>query len=69
MGTHHCNGIVIWFASELPNITKDMVFERRPTIIIQDARGNTIDRYGDVKGEIVDVKDLPPHVTNAVFGH
>lgn len=59
--------MMLWYASELPNITKSMVFERRPTVIIKAADGTIVDRYGDIKGKIVDVKDLPPHVTNAVL--
>lgn len=59
--------ILFWYASELPNITKSMVFERRPTVIIKASNGEIVDRYGDIKGEIVDVKDLPPHVVNAVL--
>jgi penicillin-binding protein 1A len=60
-------GILFWYASELPNITKSMVFERRPTVIIKANNGEIIDRYGDIKGKIVDVKDLPPHVVQAVL--
>lgn len=60
-------GILLWYASELPNITKSMVFERRPTIIIKASNGKIIDRHGDLKGEIVDVKTLPPHITNAIL--
>ncbi len=60
-------GIVLWYAQELPNITKEMVFERRPTIIIKSSNGEVIDRYGDIKGKIIDVKNLPAHVTNAVL--
>lgn len=60
-------GIVLWYAQELPDITKAMVFERRPTIIIKDANDNIVDRYGDIKGKIVDVKNLPPHVIQAVL--
>lgn len=60
-------GILLWFAAELPSITKSMVFERRPTVIIKAANGESIDRYGDVKGKIVDVTTLPPHITNAVL--
>jgi len=59
--------LLFWYASELPNITKSMVFERRPTIIIKASNGDIVDRYGDVKGEIVDVTKLPPHVVNAVL--
>ncbi len=60
-------GIMAWYASELPSITKSMVFERRPTIIIKASDGTILDRYGDIKGEIVDVKDLPAHIPNAVM--
>lgn len=59
--------LLFWYASELPNITKSMVFERRPTVIIKASNGDIVDRYGDIKGEIVKVEDLPPHVVNAVL--
>jgi len=59
--------LLLWYASELPTITKSMVFERRPTIIIKASNGEIVDRYGDIKGDIVDVKDLPPHVVQAVL--
>lgn len=56
-----------WFARELPDITEQMIFERRPTITILANDGTVIDRYGDIKGETVNVKDLPPHVVNAIL--
>ena len=56
-----------WFAGELPDITEQMIFERRPTIIIKANDGTIIDRYGDIKGETVAVKDLPPHVAQAIL--
>jgi len=56
-----------WFARELPDITEQMIFERRPTIIIKANDGTIIDRYGDIKGETVAVKDLPPHVAEAIL--
>ncbi len=59
--------MLFWYASELPSITKSMVFERRPTVIIKASNGEIVDRYGDIKGEIVNVEDLPPHVVNAVL--
>ena len=60
-------GILLYYGSELPNITKSMVLERRPTISIQASNGEVVDRYGDIKGEIVDVRTLPPHITNAIL--
>ncbi|MCI5060545.1 MAG: PBP1A family penicillin-binding protein [Alphaproteobacteria bacterium] len=59
--------LLFWYTSELPNITKSMVFERRPTIIIKASNGEVVDRYGDLKGKIVDVTTLPSHVTQAVL--
>ncbi len=56
-----------WFAGELPSITEQMIFERRPTIIIKANDGTIMDRYGDIKGETVAVKDLPPHVAEAII--
>jgi len=56
-----------WFARELPDITEQMIFERRPTITIKANDGTVIDRYGDIKGETVNVKDLPPHVAEAII--
>lgn len=59
--------IIAWYASELPNITEAMVFERRPTIIVKANDGTILDRYGDIKGESVSIEDLPPHVVYAVL--
>jgi penicillin-binding protein 1A len=56
-----------WFARELPDITKQMMFERRPTITIKANDGTIIDRYGDIKGETIMVKDLPPYVAEAIL--
>ncbi|MFA5591843.1 MAG: PBP1A family penicillin-binding protein [Micavibrio sp.] len=56
-----------WFARDLPQITEQMIFERRPTITILANDGSVVDRYGDIKGETVSVKDLPPYVAQAIL--
>ncbi len=56
-----------WFARELPDITEQMIFERRPTITIKANDGTIIDRYGDIKGDTISVKELPPHVPEAIL--
>lgn len=56
-----------WFARELPDITEQMIFERRPTIIIKANDGTIVDRYGDIKGDTVAVKELPPYVAEAIL--
>ncbi len=60
-------GIFAWYASELPDITEAMVFERRPTIIIKSSEGEILDRFGDIKGASVTVEELPQHVVYAVL--
>lgn len=59
--------VLAWFARELPDITEQMIFDRRPTITIVANDGTVIDRYGDIKGETVSVKDLPPYVSQAII--
>lgn len=59
--------VLAWFAKDLPDITKQMAFERRPTITIKANDGSIIDRYGDIKGETISVKDLPPYVPQAIL--
>lgn len=59
--------LMVWYASELPNITESMVFDRRPTIIIKAEDGTILDRYGDIKGETVSIENLPPYVVYAVL--
>lgn len=59
--------VVAWYAAELPDITEQMIFERRPTITIKANDGTIIDRYGDIKGEAVKVEELPQHVVYAIL--
>ncbi|MCB1529925.1 MAG: PBP1A family penicillin-binding protein [Rhodospirillales bacterium] len=60
-------GLMVFYAQELTDITEDMVFERRPTIIIKANDGTVLDRYGDIKGKSVTVEDIPQHVVYAVL--
>ncbi len=61
-------GIMIaWYASELPDVTEAMVFERRPTIIVKATDGTILDRYGDIKGESVSVEELPANLIYAIL--
>jgi penicillin-binding protein 1A len=56
-----------WYASELPDITEAMIFERRPTVTIMSNDGHVLDRYGDIKGKSITVEELPAHVVYAVL--
>lgn len=59
--------LLLWYASELPDITRNATFERRTSITVQAFDGTIIARYGETKGESVQVADLPPHLIYAVL--
>lgn len=70
VGVWACIGVaalVAWYAAELPSIIEKPGFERKPAITVKDIEGNSIARYGELKGINVDVAELPPHLVYAVM--
>lgn len=61
------SGLVLWYAKDLPDITKTATFERRSAITFTDNTGTTIHRYGDLKGQAVSHEDIPDDLINAVI--
>lgn len=59
--------MLLWFAKDLPNITRSAVFEHRPLIILQAADGREFARYGESKGKTINIDDLPPYLPQAVI--
>lgn len=59
--------LIAYYAQELPDITKNAGFERETSITILAADGSTIARYGEIRGNSVTVKDLPPHMIYALL--
>ncbi|MDP6816190.1 MAG: transglycosylase domain-containing protein, partial [Alphaproteobacteria bacterium] len=59
-------GVVVWYAYDLPDVSKLSVIERKPSLTLLDHRGRTIARFGDIYGEAVQVAELPPHLMQAV---
>lgn len=60
-------GLVAWYARELPGIIKKPQFERKTSITVLANDGSVIGRYGDIKGNTISVKDLPPHLIDAIL--
>ncbi len=60
-------GLVLWYARELPSITKKPQFERQPSITILDSQGQKLAIYGNIRGEALDLKDFPPDLIHAVL--
>ncbi len=59
--------LIAWYAAELPGIIDDPHFERKYAITVEAIDGSTVARYGELKGISVEVKDLPPHLVQAVL--
>lgn len=66
-GSLFLGGIVLWYARELPDITKAPQFERQPSITILDVRGRQVAIYGNIKGEALGIDDFPPDLIHAVL--
>jgi penicillin-binding protein 1A len=60
-------GILAYYATDLPDIREASVLKRRPAITVLAADNSTIARFGDLQGQYVTVKSLPPHLVNAVL--
>ncbi|PWC32559.1 penicillin-binding protein 1A [Azospirillum sp. TSO35-2] len=59
--------VLAWFALDLPDISKVAQFERRASITVLAADGSEFARFGDLHGTTLSVRDLPPHLINAVL--
>jgi len=59
-------GIVIWAAYDLPLPESAMDAQRRPALVLQDRAGQTFATYGDLVGEPLRLKDLPPELPAAL---
>ena len=60
-------GLFAYYATELPDITKDASFERKRAIIIKAADGSVVARYGEIIGNKVTTDDIPEHLVQAVL--
>lgn len=58
---------VAWFAYTLPDISGINTFSRRPSMTFVASDGQVIATYGDLFGGAVDLKDMPPHLPQAVL--
>lgn len=57
--------LVLYFGYDLPDISKLEQTERRPSLTILAKDGTKLATYGDLHGEMVNIKRLPPHVVQA----
>lgn len=59
--------ILFWLFQELPDVTTLKTAGRRPSVTIQASDGTVIGTYGDLREDVLRVKDLPPHLPQALM--
>ena len=59
--------ILFWLFQELPDINTLKTAGRRPSVTIQASDGTILSTYGDLREDVLHVKDLPPHVPQALM--
>lgn len=59
--------LLSWFCYDLPDTSQVQPLNNKPSITILAHDGTMIARYGGLKGDLVNVRDLPPYVGHAVL--
>lgn len=60
-------GVVVWYGTDLPDVTEAIAATRRPAITIVAADGTELATTGELHGVPVQVGDLPPALPSAVL--
>lgn len=58
-------GVILYYANDIPNISKLDNAIRSPSVEIQSYDGTTIGTFGDLYEDVVSIKSLPKHVIDA----
>ena len=58
-------GVLVYYASELPDLNNIKTAIRVPSVEIQSRNGKVLGNYGDLYEEVIQIKDLPQHVVAA----
>jgi penicillin-binding protein 1A len=58
--------ILVWACHDLPRPESALDAQRRPALVLQDRTSQTFATYGDLVGEALLLKDLPPELPEAV---
>ncbi|WP_244909324.1 transglycosylase domain-containing protein [Nitrospirillum viridazoti] len=60
-------GVVAYFAYDLPEISQVAQFQRRPAVTVLAADGSKLARFGDMRGETLEVSEISPDLVHAVL--
>ena len=58
-------GMLLWYAYDLPRPEAALDAARRPSMTLQDQQGRIFATFGDVVGDPLRLKDLPPYLPKA----
>jgi penicillin-binding protein 1A len=59
--------VIAWFAWDLPDTSGIATFNRRPGLTFVATDGQVVGTYGDIYGGLVELKDMPPWLPQAVI--
>src|SRR5215470_5444612 len=59
--------IVAWLAYDLPDVSRLDEIQRRPSVTLLAADGSALGSFGDLYGETVQLKQLPPYLPKALI--
>lgn len=57
--------VLLWFAYDLPRPDSALDAERRPSLALEDRSGHVFATFGDIVGEPLRLRDLPPYLPAA----
>jgi len=66
-GTVALAAVLLWFVHDLPRPAVALEQTRRPSVTLQSADGSLLATQGDLFGEVVRLRDLPPHLPAALL--
>jgi len=66
-GTIIGGGVIAWYAYDMPDVRQIAQPERRPAITLLADDGRVFARYGDLHGQHVTSRSVPPHLVQAIL--
>lgn len=66
-GTILVGSLIAWYAYDMPDVRQIAQPERRPAITLLADDGTVFARYGDLQGQRVSAKEVPPDLIHAIL--
>lgn len=66
-GTLALAALLLFFTWDMPRVDRVLEEQRRPSVTLQTAEGNLLATQGDLFGETLRLRDMPPHLPAALL--